>query len=142
MPGISLSRRKPVAVRSGGDEPYTAKAERRDMEQIKGVKLFELEAALLLPGFLYSFNIADFKRRNCHLGHRLGDADIAELDDLIAAAARPDGTARRIGGDRWLLLSRSNANERVQDLLTRYQRAEPFTSGWRVRATRDGQERV
>lgn len=112
------------------------------MEQIKGVKLFELEAALLLPGFLYSFNIADFKRRNCHFGYRVGDADIAELDGLIAAVTRPDGTARRVGGDRWLMLSRSNANERVQDLLDRYQRAEPFTSGWRIRATRDGEERI
>jgi len=112
------------------------------MEQIKGVKLFELEAAALLPGFLYSFDIADFKRRNGHFGHDVGDAEIVELDGLIAAAARADGTARRVGGDRWLMLSHANANQRVQEVLDRYQRVEPFISGWRTRATRDGQERI
>jgi GGDEF domain-containing protein len=112
------------------------------MEQIKPIKLFELDAASLLPGFLYSFNIADFKRRNCHFGDAVGDAEIAEFDGLIVAAARPDGTARRVGGDRWLMLSRSNANERVRGVLDGYQRVEPFTSGWRVRATRDGEERI
>ena len=84
------------------------------MEQIKRSTLFVHEAALLLPGFLCCFNIADFKRRNGHLGHLVGDADIAELDGLIAAMARADGTAQRIGGDRWLMLSRSRANDRVQ----------------------------
>ena len=112
------------------------------MEQIKGTRLFEQTAALLLPGFLYGFNIADFKRRNCHLGYSVGHAEIAELDGLIAAAARADGTAQRVGGDRWLMLSRSNANERVRDIIHRYQRAEPFISGWRLRARRGGQERT
>lgn len=84
------------------------------MEQIKRSTLFVHEAALLLPGFLCCFNIADFKRRNSHLGHLVGDADIVELDGLIAAMARADGTAQRIGGDRWLMLSRSRANDRVQ----------------------------
>jgi GGDEF domain-containing protein len=112
------------------------------MEQINQLTLFEHKAASLLPGFLYSFNIADFKRRNCHLGHLVGDADIAEFDALIAAAAGADGTAQRVGGDRWLMVSRSNADDRVTDLLERYQRAEPSVSGWRIRASRGGQERT
>lgn len=33
------------------------------MERIRPITLFEHEAALLLPGFLYHFNFADFKRR-------------------------------------------------------------------------------
>ena len=66
------------------------------------------EAALLLPSFFYCFNIADFKRRNSHLGHLVGDADIAEFEGLIATTARPDGTAQRVSGDPWLMLSRSN----------------------------------
>jgi GGDEF domain-containing protein len=111
------------------------------MERIKPTALFEHEAALLLPGFLYDFNIADFKRRNGHLGHSLGDADIAEFDGLIAAVARGNGTARRIGGDRWLMLSQANACDRIQDLLNHYQRAEPFVSGWRIWASRGGEER-
>jgi GGDEF domain-containing protein len=111
------------------------------MEQINQLTLFEHKAASLLPGFLYSFNIADFKRRNCHLGHVAGDADIAEFDALVAATARADGTAQRVGGDRWLMVSRSNANDRVTNLLERYQRAEPFVSGWRLWASRSGQKR-
>jgi GGDEF domain-containing protein len=112
------------------------------MEQIKRSTLFVHEAALLLPGFLCCFNIADFKRRNGHLGHLVGDADIAELDGLIAAMARADGTAQRIGGDRWLMLSRSRAHDRVQALLDRYRLAQQFVSGWRIWASRAGQERV
>lgn len=53
-----------------------------------------------------------------------------------------DATARRVGADRWFMLSRSNANDRVQALLDRYQRAEPFVSGWRISASRGGQERI
>jgi GGDEF domain-containing protein len=112
------------------------------MEQIRRITLFEHAAASLLPGFLYCFNIADFKRRNSHLGHLVGDADIAELDSLITAEARADGTAQRVSGDRWLMLSRSNANDRVQALLDRYQLAQQFVSGWRIWARRAGQERV
>jgi hypothetical protein len=41
------------------------------MGQIKRITFFDQEAALFLPGFLYSFNIADFKRPNCHLGYRV-----------------------------------------------------------------------
>jgi GGDEF domain-containing protein len=111
------------------------------MEQIKGIKLFERTAALLLPGFLYCFNIADFKRRNCRLGHTVGDADIAELDGLIVAAVRAGETAQRVGGDRWFMLSRANANERIQEVLDRYQRAEP-TSAWRIQASRGGEVRT
>jgi GGDEF domain-containing protein len=112
------------------------------MQQMKGVTLFEHEAASLLPGFLYSFNIADFKRRNCHLGYRVGHVDIAEFDGLIAAAANADGTARRVGGDRWLMLSRANANDRIAAMLDRYQRVEPIVSGWRITANRGDQERI
>ena len=89
------------------------------MEQIKRITLFKHEAALLLPSFLYWFNIADFKRRNSHLGHLVGDADIAEFEGLIATTAQADGTAHRVSGDRWLMLSRSNANDRIQAVFLR-----------------------
>jgi GGDEF domain-containing protein len=112
------------------------------MEQIRRIALFEQAAALLLPGFLYGFNIADLKRRNCHLGHRVGDAEIAEFDSLVTAAAQPDGMVQRVGGDRWLLLSRSKANDRVEAILATYQRTEPFDSAPRIRAKRNGEERV
>src|SRR5260370_40239692 len=100
------------------------------------------EAALLLPSFFYCFNIADFKRRNSHLGHLVGDADIAEFEGLIATTARADGTAQRVSGDRWLMLSRSNVNDRIQAALDHYQLAQQFVSGWRIRASRAGQKRV
>jgi GGDEF domain-containing protein len=112
------------------------------MEQIKRITLFKHEAALLLPSFLYSFNIADFKRRNSHLGHLVGDADIAEFEGLIATTAQADGTAHRVSGDRWLMLSRSNANDRIQAVLDHYQLEQQFVSGWRIRAGRAGQKRV
>jgi GGDEF domain-containing protein len=112
------------------------------MEQIRPIALFEQAAALLLPGFLYNFNLADFKRRNSHLGHVVGDADIAEFDGLIAEIARVDGTARRIGGDRWLMLSRANANARIEAMIETYRRADPFICGWRITADRGGERRV
>jgi GGDEF domain-containing protein len=111
------------------------------MERVSLTTLFEREAAAFLPGFLYDFNIADFKRRNGHLGHSVGDGDIAVLDGLIAAAARGDGTSRRIGGDRWLMVSRADAADRVQRVLDGYQRADPFVSGWRIWASNGDEER-
>jgi hypothetical protein len=77
--------------------------------------------------------VADLKRRNSHLGHVVGDADIAEFEGLIATTAQADGTAHRVSGDRWLMLSRSNANDRIQAVLDHYQLAQQFVSGWRIR---------
>jgi len=112
------------------------------MERINHITLFKQAAALLLPGFLYSFNIADFKRRNCHLGHRICDAEIAEFGELLAAAARPDAVAQRVGGDRWFMVSRSNANDRVKGVLDCYRRAVPFVSGWTIKGRRGDEERT
>ena len=113
------------------------------MQQIRRTTSLEQEAARLLPGFLYSFNIADLKRRNCHLGHRVCDAEIAEFDGLLAvAAARVDGAVQRVGGDRWLMLSRSKVHDCIEAVLAAYQRVEPFDSGRRIWAKRDGEERV
>jgi hypothetical protein len=111
------------------------------MEQIRPIKQFEHEAAPLLPGFLYHFNLADFKRRNSHLGHVVGDADIAEFEGLLAETAKIDGTARRIGGDRWLMASRANANDRVAAMIERYRRADPFICGWRITGKRGNEQR-
>jgi GGDEF domain-containing protein len=112
------------------------------MEQIKRSTLFVHEAALLLPGFLCCFNIADFKRRNGHLGHLVGDADIAELDGLIAAMARADGTAQRIGGDAGSCCRDREPMIASRPVLDRYRLAQQFVSGWRIWASRAGQERV
>jgi GGDEF domain-containing protein len=138
--GVSYHDVNLIPLRSTSAKLATAC--RKRMEQIRRITLFEQEAARFLPGVLYSFNIADLKRRNCHFGYRVGDADIAEFDGLIAATAQLDGTAQRVGGDRWLMLSRANAADRIEALLAAYLKAEPLDSGWRIRASRDGEERL
>jgi GGDEF domain-containing protein len=103
---------------------------------------FEHAAARCLPGFLYCFNIADLKSRNDHLGHLVGDKDIQELEHLLSELASDTGIVERIDGQRWLMVSRRNENERVQALLDRYKRTERFSAGWRVDATRNGTKKV
>src|SRR5260370_16889488 len=67
---------------------------------------FERQALSHLPGFVFSFNIADLKRRNIHLGHREGDHDIADLERLLGAMAGPDCLVARVTRHRWLMVSR------------------------------------
>ncbi len=110
------------------------------MERIKPITIFEREAAQRLPGFLYSFNIADLKRRNSHLGHQVGTADIREFDALVKAMATSDTAVERVSGERWYLMTQHNATDRVQAMLDHYRRTEPFRAGWRVWACRNGIE--
>src|SRR5437899_2884382 len=108
------------------------------MNQPKPIDLFTQQALARLPGFLYSFNIADFKRRNGHLGHLVGDADIAELDRRLKEFASNDGLVARTSGDRWFLLTRDNRTEEVGQLLAAYAREEPIEAGWEIIASRRG----
>jgi GGDEF domain-containing protein len=100
------------------------------------IELFERTAAHHLPGTLYCFNIADFKRRNIHLGHRRGDEDVAAFDAALRLMAPKNASIARIDGARWLMLCSRNENDRVQTLLDQYHRCEPLTVGWQVEARR------
>jgi GGDEF domain-containing protein len=112
------------------------------MGQEHRISTLEREAARCLPGFLYSFNIADLKRRNCNLGHLVGDKDIEELDGLLQGLACDAAIVERSDGQRWFMLSRRNENSAVQAVLDRYQRTDRLSAGWQIEATRGGAERV
>jgi hypothetical protein len=82
------------------------------MEQIRKIDIFQQEAGFRLPGVLYSFNIADLKRRNAHLGFRTGDKDIEELDRLLTATQSDAVLMARTQSNRWLMLTQQNENAR------------------------------
>ncbi|MGP0089121.1 MAG: diguanylate cyclase domain-containing protein [Xanthobacteraceae bacterium] len=103
---------------------------------------FEHAAARCLPGFLYCFNIADLKSWNNHLGIRVGDQNIQELERLLHELASNSAIVERIAGQRWLMVSRRNENDRVQALLDRYKRTERVSVGWRVDAALNGTKKV
>ncbi len=108
------------------------------MQQMKRVDAFLGEVEAHLPGWLYSFNIADLKRRNGHLGHATGDSDIAEFSAALATLASDGAIVARVSAERWLLFSRKDACARVQDLLNAYRRSESTTTGWQIEASRGG----
>lgn len=108
-------------------------------EQPKRINVFRREARALCPGFLYSFNIADFKRRNLHLSYGVGDGDIVDLDRVLKALASDVTPVARVSGQRWFLFSRVDADRAVQSLLDNYKRSEKIWTGWQVDAERSGQ---
>ncbi len=108
-------------------------------DQPKRIDVFRREAGALCPGFLYSFNIADFKRRNLHLSYGVGDADILELERALKAMASDTMVVSRVSGQRWFLFSRIDADRTVQGLLESYKRTETIWTGWQVDAENAGQ---
>jgi hypothetical protein len=99
-------------------------------------------AAALAPGFLYSLNIADLKRRNSHLGHRVGDADIAELHRVLQSIASADIVVERTAGDKWHVFSGRDITARIGGILEGYRKAEKFSAGWKISAVLNGHEKV
>jgi GGDEF domain-containing protein len=104
--------------------------------------VFAREAQAHLPGVLYSFNIADLKRRNGHLGFREGDKDIVELSAALSALESDTTIVARVAGDRWLMFSQSGELTRVQALLDAYRKSEKITAGWQIEASRNGRQRT
>src|SRR5882724_6774310 len=84
-----------------------------------------------LPGLLVLFDIADAKRRNCHLGHLTVDKDIDEMNELVRISVGPNGLARRVGGDEWLAIYKTDSLKPVTTLLGKYHREQEFRVGWR-----------
>ena len=112
------------------------------MDQIRKIDIFRQEASQHLPGFLYSFNIADLKRRNSHLGHFAGDDVIVELDELLTRMAPRSALVARTHGDRWHMLTSRDETDHIRTILKRYMREEPFSAGWEMRATKDGERKT
>lgn len=103
---------------------------------------FRRQAAHYLPGFVYSFNVADFKRRNVHLGHLVGDRDIADLDRALKTLDGETAFVARTGGNRWHLVSRQAMDARVEAVLSGYETSEAVWLGWRAEATRADERAV
>jgi GGDEF domain-containing protein len=111
------------------------------MQQIRRVDAFAREAQAHLPGVLYSFNIADLKRRNGHLGFDEGDKDIVELSQALSALVSDTAIVAHVEGDRWLMFSETSEHARVQALLDAYRKSDPITAGWQIEASRNGRQR-
>ena len=111
------------------------------LQEMKRGDAFAREAQAHLPGFLYSFNIADMKRRNGHLGFHQGDKDIVEFSEALCALASDTAIVARIAGDRWLMFSEKREHGRVQALLDAYRKSEQITAGWQIEASRNGRQR-
>ncbi len=73
-----------------------------------------------LPGLLVLYDIADAKRRNCHLGCEAVDHDIAEMEQLVRISVGPSGLAKRVAGDKCLALYKSDSLMLVTALLSNY----------------------
>ena len=65
---------------------------------------FKDAASGYLPGLLVLFDLADAKRRNCHLGHAIVDKDIEEFDRLLRSSIGNSGVAKRVRGASWLAI--------------------------------------
>lgn len=115
---------------------------------------FKQAASSYLAGVLAFFDLADTKRRNCHLGYMTIDDDIAEFDRLLRASVGSTGMARRVGGDLWLAIypertvpalgQRLNQGlsqsfiQILSQLLHDYHQERAISIGWRCRGHCDG----
>jgi GGDEF domain-containing protein len=97
---------------------------------------FLREAAPRLPGLLVWLNLADLKRRNAHLGHAVGDADIAAVERLLSALSPARGCWARVGGNTWCWVLPAGSEAAVRTLLDGVARAEAGVHGFEVTATR------
>ncbi len=109
------------------------------MEKPRPFDLFKAEADARCPGLLYSFNIADFKRRNLHLTYVVGDKDIGELDLALKSLASDTAVVSRTHGNRWFLFSARDESIRVRALLDAYRRCDKIWTGWRIDGEKSGE---
>lgn len=103
---------------------------------------FKLAVLDFLPGLLVCFNIADAKRRNCHLGHLVVDDDIAEFDRLVRLSVGASGLAKRVQGAAWLTIYKTESLQPVSELLRSYHKKQGILVGWRSRGEKDGTKKA
>ena len=95
------------------------------------------------PSTLVWCDLADFKRRNAHLGHELGDRDIEAFDRGVSRACEQRGASvgARVGGNQWLLLC-SEPDALVAEIAASYCRSDPYKAGWRCVGMGMGRSKV
>ena len=94
------------------------------------VKVLESLAATIVPGYMALFDIADFKRRNSHLGHTLGDQDIAAFEELVQEMLVGGGAWRRVGGGKWCAIVATSHLSVLSDIVRAYAQETPHRAGW------------
>jgi GGDEF domain-containing protein len=99
---------------------------------------FIKSASPRLPGYLAVFDFADFKRRNCHLGHLVGDKDIEEFESILNAHLSENDAWLRTGGDKWAVFTLENCLEKLNPIIRSFSRSQRVKVGWICKASLDG----
>jgi diguanylate cyclase (GGDEF)-like protein len=90
------------------------------------------------PRALIMFDLDGFKRYNDSFGHPAGDELLIRLGEALRQAAAPAGTAYRIGGDEFCLLTHESGAElealtrRAAQALTASRHGVEVSSSWGV----------
>lgn len=100
------------------------------MQQNAHIEQFKSEASARLPGLVVLMNLADAKRRTCHLGYTVTDDDIEELDTKLKAITNSGGLMLRISGVKWLALLPVDHLAVLQELLDKFQKQQIIQIGW------------
>jgi len=103
---------------------------------------FKEAAAAHVPGLLVLFDLAETKRRNCHLGHIVVDKDIDEFGRLIQSSVGASGLANRVRGASWLAMYRLESLQAISELLVSFHRQQEMIVGWRSTGERNGATKV
>jgi len=103
---------------------------------------FKHEASSFIPALLVVCNLADAKRRNDHLGYKVVDQDIEELDQLLQKWASTSGLAQRVEGDTWLAISTLESIQSLTNLLNTYRKEQQIEVGWQCSGKKDGETKV
>lgn len=88
-----------------------------------------------IPGCLAVFDFADFKRRNCHLGHLAGDKDIEEFESILNKVLSEGDPWLRIAGDKWAVFTSENSLDKMNFIIRSYHRSEKVRVGWSCKAS-------
>jgi diguanylate cyclase (GGDEF)-like protein len=81
------------------------------------------------------FDLDGFKNYNDTFGHPAGDLLLRRMGAALAAAARPDGVAYRLGGDEFCILIEADAAEAAATIDRAYQALSEDGEGFRIRAS-------
>ncbi len=103
---------------------------------------FKQAARSHLPGLLVMFNLADAKRRNCHLNHFTVDEDIERFDRLLKSSVGDFGVAKRVSGVTWLATYPIGSINSVQQLLNTFEQQQNIRVGWRCTALKGADSKI
>lgn len=105
---------------------------------------FKNGVSAYLPGLLVLFDLADTKRRNCHLGHNVVANDIEEFDRLAHTSVGSSGLVRRVDGNAWLALYKLEPQslQSLNALLSAYHKEQEMQVGWRSTGEKDSVQKV